>query len=140
MNTCFFCDNRPADAICTVEIPIYNLKRYAHQGLVRRFEYDRLLIPIDRCGECARLHARTKKGRRASIVTGAILGFIIGLAVPGAFLFSAIIGGYLGYLLSRARANKLYHRLHIKGLDAAALGTQPFIETKLKAGWTLKKR
>lgn len=140
MDNCFFCEQAPADLSCTVEQPIYRLRRYAHQGLVRRFEYDKLIIPVGRCGKCEALHGDTKRRRKTAITIGAVSGFVIGVAVPGAFLFTAIIGGFLGHLAAGRRAASRYRRLGIKPLAPAALKTLPLLSHYLETGWTLKTR
>jgi len=140
MDNCFFCEQAPADLSCKVEQPIYRLRRYAHQGLVRRFEYDKLIIPVQRCGKCATLHAAATRRRKTAIAIGAVSGFIFGVAIPGAFLFTAIIGGFLGYVVAVRRAGKRYRRLRVKPLAPAAMKALPLIARYLETGWTLKTR
>lgn len=139
MNTCFFCGHKPFDDICTIEQPIYRLKHYAHLVVVRKFEYEKQLIPIPRCRDCAAVHLKAKKSRRNSIIIGASVGFVFGLAVPGAFIFTAVIGGAVGLLVATVRAKKRYNKLQIKGINSAAIAQYPLIDAQLKEGWTTKK-
>lgn len=139
MSTCFFCGHKPLDQSCTVEQPLYRLKHYAHLGVVRKFEYEKQLIPIPRCWDCAAVHLKVKKSRRNCIIIGALLGFVFGLAVPGAFIFTAIIGGFLGVLVAAARAKKRTNKLQIKRSNSVAIVQYPLIVDKLKEGWKMKK-
>jgi hypothetical protein len=139
MNTCFFCGNLPGEAPYTVEQPIYRLDGYAHLGLVRRFTFTKMIVPIKRCGVCAQRHRKSRKNRKTRIIVGAVLGFIIGLVIPGAFLFTAIIGGFCGYVSAKAKERKSFRRTGLKGLEPAALGRHPLVEEKINSGWRLKK-
>ncbi|HTJ11550.1 MAG TPA: hypothetical protein VL547_05985 [Dinghuibacter sp.] len=137
MQECFFCGQAPADPGCTIEQPLYRLTRYAHLGLVRRFEYDKLVIPVGRCAACARIGAQAKKKRKVAIAVGSGIGFLIGLPIPGAFVFTAIGGGFAGYLAARSRTNKMYDRLNIRAPEAVK--EYPPVAERLNGGWTLKK-
>lgn len=139
MNNCFFCGYKPLDESSTVEQPMYRLKHYAHLGVVRKFEYEKQLIPIPRCRDCAAVHLKVKKSRRNCIIIGALLGFVFGLPIPGAFIFTAIIGGFMGIPVTAVRAKKRFNKLQIKGSNSAAIAHYPLIVDKLKEGWKMKK-
>jgi hypothetical protein len=139
MNTCFFCGHKPLDDICTIEQPIYRIKHYAHLGVVRKFEYEKQLIPVPRCRDCAAVHLKAKKSRRNCIIIGASVGFVFGLAVPGGFIFTVIIGGFVGIPVATVQAKKRYNKLQIKGSNSATIAEYPLINDKLKEGWKTKK-
>lgn len=136
---CFFCGHQPMDATCTVELPVYRLTKYNHLVVARRFEYTKLLIPVPRCTECAGIHARAKKKRKTGTIIGAAIGFIVGLPIPGGFLFTAIIGGFIGRLVVKSREKKLYDQRQMKTLNQTALRSYPPAADKLKEGWKLEK-
>lgn len=140
MNDCSFCSRTPADPNFTVSLPLYRLRRYTHLGVARRFEYDKLVVGLGRCGGCARIHDRMKRRRKTAIAVGASVGFVIGIAIPGGFLFTAIIGGVFGNVLSANRAKKLSERLRVKSLHKSALKTLPPVAEYVQAGWRLQKR
>jgi hypothetical protein len=54
-------------------------------------------------------------------------------------LFTAIIGGFLGYVAARARDKRTLKNRGLKGLDPASLSLHPALGDMLKSGWRLKK-
>jgi hypothetical protein len=139
MNTCFFCGLKPADSAHTFQQPLYHFERYAHLGVVRRFEYSKVTVPIERCAECAQNQKKAKGQRKRVITLWAVGGFIIGLFIPGAFLFTAIIGGFLGYVIVGMRQKRSLKNSGLKGLDPASLSMHAILGDKLRNGWTMKK-
>lgn len=139
MNTCFFCGRQPADPAHTVQQPVYRLDRYAHLGLARRFEFSKMTVPVGRCVACNRRHRKARGRRKIATAIGAVAGFIIGLIIPGAFLFTAIIGGFLGYVAAGRREKRSFKNRGLKGLDPASLSTHPILSDWLNKGWRLKK-
>jgi hypothetical protein len=139
MNTCFFCGRQPADPAHVIQQPVYRLDRYAHLGFVRRFEFSKMTVPVERCAECSRRSRKARSRRKKAVIIGAVAGFFIGLVIPGAFLFTAIIGGYLGYVAASRREKKSLKSMGLKGLDLTSLSTHPVLGDKLNSGWRLKK-
>jgi hypothetical protein len=74
-----------------------------------------------------------------AIAIGAVAGFFIGLVIPGALLFTAIIGGFLGYVVARRREKRSLKNMGLKGLDLTSLSMHPLLREKLNSGWRLKK-
>jgi hypothetical protein len=136
---CFFCGQQAADAAHTIQQPVYRLLRYTHLGIARRFEFSTTIVPIERCRECAIRHRKEKRRRKTDIALGSVAGFFTGLVIPGAFLFTAIIGGFLGYVAARAREKRALKNKGLKGLDPASLSMHPVLGDKLESGWRLKK-
>ena len=139
MGICFFCGRQPSDAAFTIKKDIYHLDKYTHLGIVRRFEYTKLSVPIERCSSCAQFQKKEIKRRKTVITLWALAGFLIGLAIPGAFLFTAILGGFIGYIIELTRAKKYRKKQGLKGLDLASLNSHPVLGQKLQSGWKLKK-
>ena len=139
MDACFFCGHKPMDKSCTIDLPVYQLTKYNHLLVARRFEYVKQLIPVPRCTECASVHAKAKKNRKSSLIAGAMIGFVVGIPTAGGAGFTTVIGGFIGRLASNARAKKLYSQLQIKGLNQTTLMSYPPVTDKLKEGWKLDK-
>lgn len=139
MDICFFCGREPADIASTVDQPIYHLDRYAHLGVARRFEYTKMIVPICRCARCALLHRQLIKRRKRGVAVGAVIGFFIGMPIPGAVLFTAIGGGFVGHVIAVARGRKSLRASASKGLDAGSLSLHPLVGEKLRTGWRLRK-
>ena len=139
MNTCFFCERQQAEPAYMIQQPVYRLDKYAHLGIVRRFEFSKVTVPVERCAACGQLHRKARGRRKKAITIGALAGFFIGLVIPGAFLFTAIIGGFLGYVAARRREKRSLKNMGLKGLDLTSLSTHPVLRDKLNSGWRLKK-
>lgn len=139
MGTCFFCGTKQAASIYKMQIPIFKLQRYVHLGVVRRFEYNTLNIPVDRCFTCFQFQKKLKRSLNISTTISAMIGFFLGLVIPGAFLFTAIIGGVLGHFFGRRQQKRLLKNLGLKGRDSKSLSEHPLIKDKLNNGWTLGK-
>lgn len=139
MIICFFCGHKPMDATSSIELPVYQLTKYNHLIVARRFEYAKQLIMVPRCTQCATVHAKAKKKCKDAIITGAAIGFIIGFPIAGVCLFTATAGGVTSYLISNARAKKLCNQLQIKALSQATLRGYPSVADKLREGWKLDK-
>lgn len=140
MNDCSFCSRTPADPNFTVSLPLYRLRRYTHLGVVRRFEYDKLVVALGRCAGCAHIHGSVKRRRKTFTAVGAAVGFLIGVVIPGGFLFTTIIGGVIGNAVSMGGSKKMCERLRVKSLHKSVLKTVPPVDTYVASGWRLEKR
>ncbi len=133
---CYFCDTRPADPQTKVEKPVYQLTKYSHLLVARRFEFSVLKVDIPRCTECSRLHKKGKKTFNWWFWSFLLTFCIFGLPI---IVVALILGGAIGYLLGRMFEKKIYTRNKIKPLTKRSFETYPPITEKLLQGWTLKK-
>lgn len=139
METCFFCGCDPVDSARNVELPVYRLTRYNHLVVARRFEYDKRLISVPRCAECAQVHAKVKKGHKTAIIAGAVIGFVVGIPTAGGAGVTAAIGGFIGHWVSKRRAKKLYNQQQVKALNRVILESYPPVAALVLEGWKLEK-
>lgn len=140
MDTCFFCGVEHKAWSCTIDLPVYRLNHYAHLGVARKFEYEKVITPVPRCMKCARLHKRTKIYRRLAATAGFVLGFILYCNAnnPNKFLLAPLVGGLLGLWISRVWAQKRYRRLGIKALKQTTFESYPPVVALGRAGWRLE--
>jgi len=83
METCFFCETRPADPPSAVEVQLRGEKLGTRKTGFKQYTttYEGRRVPVPRCSACAEIHRK----QRRSAGTSTVLGTVGVLVILGGF-------------------------------------------------------